>query len=71
MFSQALKGIEEKIDALASEQKKLEQKFMKFSNEPAGSRVYTQKTINDESKPTNSKYEGFRKLREVLIQQNN
>ena len=71
MFSQALKKVEEKIDALASKQDKLEQKFMKFSNEPAGSRVYTQKTINEESKPINPKYEGFKKLREVLIQQNN
>lgn len=68
LFSQAIKKIEVKIDELGVQQKKLEEKFQKFSKEPAGSRVYTQKTINPESAPVNTKYEGFKKLREALIQ---
>lgn len=68
LFSQAIKKIEVKIDELGAQQKRLEDKFQKFSKEPAGSRVYTQKTINEESAPVNTKYEGFRKLREALIQ---
>jgi len=68
LFSQAIKKIEVKLDELGAQQKKLEDKFQKFSKEPAGSRVYTQKTINEESTPVNSKYEGFKKLREALIQ---
>lgn len=68
LFSQAIKNLEVKIDELGAQQKRLEDKFQKFSKEPAGSRVYTQKTINEESKPINTKYEGFRKLRDALIQ---
>lgn len=68
LFSQAIKKIEVKIDELGAQQKKLEEKFQKFSKEPAGSRVYTQKTINEESTPVNTKLEGFKKLREALIQ---
>lgn len=68
MFSEALKKIDVKIDELGAKQKKLEEKFQKFSMEPAGSRVFTQKTINEESKSISSKYEGFKKLREALIQ---
>lgn len=71
MFSQAIKGFETKLDELRANQEKLEQKFQKFSSEPAGSRVYTQKTINTESAPSHPKYEGFKKLREVLIQNQN
>lgn len=71
MFSQALKGFEKKLDELKANQEKLEQKFQKFSSEPAGSRVYTQKTINTESAPSNPKYEGFKRLREALVQNQN
>lgn len=71
MFSQALKGFEVKLDELKKNQEKLEQKFQKFSSEPAGSRVYTQKTINTESKSEHTKYEGFMKLRQALIQNQN
>lgn len=67
LFSQSLKKLEEKIDAISSKQEFLEGKFMKFSKEPAGERVYTQKTINETSAPINEKYEGFRKLREAML----
>lgn len=67
VFKEALKGLETKIDLIASKQKTLDEKFQKFSKEPAGSRVYTQKTINEDFNPLSSKYEGFRKLREDLM----
>ena len=66
IFSLALKKFETKIDAIASKQTELETKFGKFSKEPAGSRVFTQKTINEIEDPIMSKYEGFRKLREMI-----
>lgn len=71
MFSEAIKGFEKKLDELKANQEKLESKFQKFSSEPAGSRVYTQKTINTESSSPNPKYEGFKRLREALIQNQN
>jgi hypothetical protein len=67
MFAAALKKFETKIDAIATKQTELDNKFIKFSKEPAGSRVFTQKIINEEINPLNTKYEGFRKLRESLI----
>jgi hypothetical protein len=66
MFAEALKKFETKIDAIASKQTELDTKFKKFSNEPAGSRVYTQKTINEVENPLNSKYEAFRKMRAMI-----
>ena len=65
-FQKALSKFEDKIDLIAQKQKELEGKFQKFSKEPAGSRVYTQKTINEIPNPNNSKYESFRRLREGL-----
>lgn len=65
-FQKALSKFEDKIDLIAQKQKELEGKFQKFSKEPAGSRVYTQKTINEIPNPNNSKYESFRRLREEL-----
>lgn len=65
-FQKALAKFETKIDLIAQKQKELEKNFMKFSKEPAGSRVYTQKTINETPNPLNSKYEGFKRLREQL-----
>jgi hypothetical protein len=65
-FQKALSKFETKIDLIAEKQKELEGKFQKFSKEPAGSRVYTQKTINETPNPLHSKYEGFRKLRADL-----
>lgn len=68
LFSEAIKRFETKLDAVASKQTELEGKVQKFSSEPAGSRVYTQKTINEESSPMNSKYESFKRLREAMVQ---
>ena len=68
LFAEAIKRFETKLDAVASKQETLEGKFQKFSKEPAGSRVYTQKTINEESPLTNSKFESFKRLREKMIQ---
>jgi hypothetical protein len=68
LFAEAIKRFETKLDAVVSKQETLEGKFQKFSKEPAGSRVYTQKTINEESPLTNSKFEGFKRLRERMIQ---
>lgn len=66
MFKAALQKFETKIDAIATKQTELEKKFGKFSKEPAGSRVFTQKTINEEENPLTSKYEAFRKMREMI-----
>jgi hypothetical protein len=65
-FRIALSKFETKIDLIAQKQKELENKFQKFSKEPAGSRVYTQKTINETPNPLATKFEGFRKLRQDL-----
>jgi hypothetical protein len=65
-FQKALTKFESKIDLISQKQKELETKFSKFSKEPAGSRVFTQKTINETQNPLTTKYEGFRKLREDL-----
>jgi hypothetical protein len=65
-FQKALTKFESKIDLISQKQKELETKFSKFSNEPAGSRVFTQKTINETQNPLTTKYEGFRKLRQDL-----
>jgi len=67
LFAQALKKFEVKIDAMMEKQKELESKFQKFSKEPAGSRVFTHKTINEETNPQNSKLEGFKRLRAELV----
>jgi hypothetical protein len=63
MFAQALKKLETKIDAYALKQKTLEGKLEKFSKQPAGERVYTQKAINEEPNPLKDKFEAFKKLR--------
>jgi hypothetical protein len=65
-FQKALSKFETKIDLIAKKQKELDDKFQKFSKEPAGSRVYTQKTINETPNPLTTKYEGFKKLRQDL-----
>lgn len=66
LFKTSLKSMESKLDSITQKQNELESKFQKFSKEPAGSRVYAQKTINETDKQTFSKYDGFRKLREEL-----
>lgn len=67
LFSQAIAKFDKKLDAIVAKQKELETKVQKFSKEPAGSRVMTQKTINETPNPVLSKYEAFRKMREGLV----
>lgn len=66
LFAEALKKIENKIDDVASKQTELDGKFQKFSKEPAGSRVFTQKTINETNTHVDSRLENFKRLREAL-----
>lgn len=66
LFSQALKKLESKIDAISAKQTELDGKFQKFSKEPAGQRVFTQKTINENFSETESRVESFKRLREAL-----
>lgn len=63
IFAQQLKNIQDKLDIQAAKYKDLEKKIEKFSKEPAGSRVYTQKVINNEENPTYDKFEAFKKIR--------
>ena len=65
MFSKALKNLESKIDILVSRQTQLENKVQKFAKEPAGDRVFTQKTFA-ESKPENDRIESFKRLRQAM-----
>lgn len=66
VFKAALDKFESKLDSISKKQIELEGKFQKFSKEPAGSRVYTQKTINETEEPTFSKYEAFKRMVEVM-----
>jgi hypothetical protein len=66
LFSQALKKIESKIDQISAKQKELEGKFQKFSSEPAGQKVFTQKTINENFSKTEDKLESFKRLKAAL-----
>lgn len=65
MFSKALKNLESKIDILVSRQNQLENKVQKFAKEPAGDRVYTQKTIAD-SKSDNDRVDAIKRLRAAM-----
>lgn len=65
MFSKALKNLESKIDILVSRQNQLENKVQKFAKEPAGDRVYTQKTIA-ESKSDNDRVDAIKRLRAAM-----
>lgn len=65
LFSQALKNLESKLDILVSRQTQLENKVQKFAKEPAGDRVFTQKTIT-ESKSDNDRIESFKRLRAAM-----
>ena len=65
MFSKALKNLETKIDILVSRQTQLETKVQKFAKEPAGDRVYTQKTFS-EPKPEYDRIEAFKRLKEAI-----
>jgi hypothetical protein len=65
LFSQALKNLESKLDILVSRQTQLENKVQKFAKEPAGDRVFTQKTFT-ESKSENERIESFKRLRAAM-----
>jgi hypothetical protein len=65
LFSQALKNLENKLDILVSRQTQLENKVQKFAKEPAGDRVFTQKTFT-ESRPENDRIESFKRLRNAM-----
>jgi len=66
IFALALKKIEVKIDAISNKQSELESKFQKFSKEPAGQKVYNQKTIIEKATEVGSRFEQFKRLREAL-----
>lgn len=65
IFAMALKKFEDKLDSIEKKYSSLETKFDKFSKEPAGSKIYDQKTIKEESF-SNSKFERFKRLKESL-----
>ena len=66
IFASALRKLEDKIDRIVVKQQDLETSFGKFSKEPAGQRVFTQKTITEKAFEPNSRMDQFKKLREVL-----
>jgi hypothetical protein len=66
LFSKALKNLEDKINAINEKYSGLETKFNKFSKEPAGEKVYTQKTINTEEGNSNSRLDNFKRMQEFL-----
>ncbi len=63
IFAMALRKLEEKIDNISAKTNELESKFGKFSKEPAGERVYTQKTITEKTFGSESKIEIIKKIR--------
>ena len=67
-FATTIKKLEIKLDEMARKNDVLEAKFKKFSNEPAGSKVTKNSTINQETFSTSvpSKLEGLRRLRESI-----
>ena len=66
IFAQALKKFEDKLDAMEQKFTGLETKFTKFSKEPAGEKVYNQKTVNFEDNAPHTKLDSFRKMRDLL-----
>jgi len=69
-FTTAMKKMETKLDELTNKTKVLETSFNKFSKEPAGSPI--KKQINPESfnNFSNTRLEGFKKLRETISKNN-
>lgn len=65
VFAKAFKNLETKIDMLVSKQNLLEVKVQKFSKEPAGDRVYTQKTIVDSKSPIGL-VESFKRMKSAM-----
>ena len=49
-FSQAIEALTKELEAIKNDNKVLADKFSKFSNEPAGDRVYTNKSFKAEVK---------------------
>jgi hypothetical protein len=70
LFTASIKKMESKLDEISNKTMILEKSFNKFSKEPAGSPI--KKQINPETftSSTNSKLEGFRRLRENISQKN-
>jgi hypothetical protein len=66
LFASALKSLESKIDTINEKYSGLESRFNKFSKEPAGQKVYTQKTINTEEGTSNVRLENFKRMKEFL-----
>jgi len=67
IFGEALKKIQGKVDEISKKQTELEGSFIKFSKEPAGEKVFNQKTIKEETSIV-TKSEQFRKLKEAMSQ---
>lgn len=65
IFAMALKKFEDKLDSIDKKYSSLESKFEKFSSEPAGSKIYDQKTIN-ENFGFETKYDKFKRFKERL-----
>lgn len=65
IFAMVLKKFEDKLDSIDKKYSSLESKFEKFSTEPAGSKIYDQKTINEKFE-SDSKYERFKRFKERL-----
>ncbi len=66
IFAMALRKLEDKIDLISTKNAELESKFQKFSKEPAGEKVYNQKTITEKTFESDNKFERFKKMKEVL-----
>lgn len=69
-FAQAMKRLDTKLDSIEKKYEALETKFKKFSSEPAGTKIPKQLNQDTFMKSTNTKVEGFRRLREALSHQN-
>lgn len=69
LFSNALKNLENKIDSINEKYSGLESRFKKFSKEPAGEKVYTQKTINTDEEYSNTRLDNFKRMQNFLKNQ--
>lgn len=62
-FSQAIEALKNELEEIKSSNNKLTESFNKFSNEPAGEKVYTNKSFRNEVKA--NKMEALEKLRRI------
>lgn len=62
-FSQAIEALKNELEEIKSSNNKLTESFNKFSNEPAGEQVYTNKSFRNEVKA--NKMEALAKLRRI------